>query len=52
MIVKAPKVEAPKEEVAAEGAEGPELIRKKKEEGEAKRAPKRRRKRRKSTKKE
>lgn len=32
MIVKAPKVEAPKEEVAAEGAVEPELIRKKKEE--------------------
>ena len=32
MIVKAPKVEVPKEEVAAEGAEEPELIRKKKEE--------------------
>jgi large subunit ribosomal protein L25 len=33
LIVKAPKVEAPKEEVAAEGAAEPELIRKKKEEG-------------------
>jgi len=33
MIVKAPKVEVPKEEAAAEGAEEPELIRKKKEEG-------------------
>ncbi|MDO8525890.1 MAG: 50S ribosomal protein L25 [Candidatus Omnitrophota bacterium] len=32
MIVKAPKVEAPKEEIAAEGALEPELIRKKKEE--------------------
>ena len=32
--VKAKKVEAPKEEVAVEGAEEPELIRKKKEEGE------------------
>lgn len=32
MIVKPPKVEAPKEEVVAEGAEEPELIRKKKEE--------------------
>ena len=32
MIVKAPKVEVPKEEVAAEGAAEPELIRKKKEE--------------------
>lgn len=32
MIVKAPKVEAPKEEVLAEGAAEPELIRKKKEE--------------------
>lgn len=32
MIVKAPKVEAPKVEVAAEGAAEPELIRKKKEE--------------------
>lgn len=35
MIVKAPKVEVPKEEVAAEGAAEPELIRKKKEEEEA-----------------
>lgn len=34
MIVKPPKVEAPKEEVAAEGAAEPELIRKKKEEAE------------------
>ncbi len=33
MIVKAPKVEVPKEEVAVEGAVEPELIRKKKEEG-------------------
>jgi len=32
MIVKAPKVEAPKEEIAVEGAAEPELIRKKKEE--------------------
>lgn len=32
LIVKPPKVEAPKEEVAAEGAAEPELIRKKKEE--------------------
>lgn len=32
MIVKPPKVEAPKEEVAVEGAAEPELIRKKKEE--------------------
>ena len=32
--VKAKKVEAPKEELAPEGAEAPELIRKKKEEGE------------------
>jgi len=32
--VKAKKAEAPKEELAAEGAEAPELIRKKKEEGE------------------
>lgn len=32
MIVKAPKVEVPKEEVGAEGAAEPELIRKKKEE--------------------
>jgi len=32
MIVKAPKVEVPKEEVLAEGAVEPELIRKKKEE--------------------
>lgn len=32
MIVKAPKVEVPKEEVIAEGAAEPELIRKKKEE--------------------
>jgi large subunit ribosomal protein L25 len=32
MIVKAPKVEVPKEEVVAEGAAEPELIRKKKEE--------------------
>ena len=32
MIVKAPKVEVPKEEVAVEGAAEPELIRKKKEE--------------------
>lgn len=34
LIVKPPKVEAPKEEVAAEGAAEPELIRKKKEEEE------------------
>jgi len=34
MIVKPPKVEVPKEEVAPEGAEEPELIRKKKEEAE------------------
>jgi large subunit ribosomal protein L25 len=34
MSVKAKKVEAPKEEAAVEGAEAPELIRKKKEEGE------------------
>ncbi|MDD5422278.1 MAG: 50S ribosomal protein L25 [Candidatus Omnitrophota bacterium] len=44
MIVKPPKVEAPKEEVAAEGAAEPELIRKKKEEeageGEEGAAPK------------
>ena len=42
MIVKAPKVEVPKEEVAVEGAAEPELIRKKKEEeaGEEAGAPK------------
>ena len=34
LIVKAPKVEVPKEEAVA-GGEEPELIRKKKEEGEA-----------------
>lgn len=34
MIVKAPKAEVPKEEAVAEGAAEPELIRKKKEEGE------------------
>ncbi|MBN1526625.1 MAG: 50S ribosomal protein L25 [Candidatus Omnitrophica bacterium] len=34
LIVKPPKVEVPKEEVEAEGAAEPELIRKKKEEGE------------------
>lgn len=38
MIVKAPKVEAPKEEVVAEGAPEPELIRKKKEEEAAEKA--------------
>ncbi len=35
MIVKAPKVEVPKEEVALEGAAEPELIRKKKEDEES-----------------
>lgn len=46
LIVKPPKVEAPKEEVAAEGAAEPELIRKKKEveeegeEGKKEEAPK------------
>jgi large subunit ribosomal protein L25 len=35
MIVKAPKVEVPKEEVVAEGVQEPELIRKKKEAEEA-----------------
>ena len=39
MIVKAPKAEVVKEEVAAEGAAEPELIRKKKEEEEAGGAP-------------
>jgi large subunit ribosomal protein L25 len=39
MIVKAPKVEVPKEEVAPEGGTEPELIRKKKEEDEAEGAP-------------
>ena len=34
MIIKPPKVEAPKEEAAEEGAAEPELIRKKKEDGE------------------
>ena len=40
MIVKAPKVEAPKEEVVEEAEGEPELIRKKKEEGEEEKEPK------------